>query len=486
MMKKIFTFVVSLLMAAQVCASAQVADVQAQVTRGSLDTDRDKISGTVMDMLQQWDSQTYNTVAALLQQMLKYNTDELGNWGIESLEAMKSSLGGGNFKLLLKASVLTGKFKVVNGRWVKEGDADYLQFSFPAEGENCVAKLTAKGQKGVINLPVDEDDIEDRIEDIQDEDSPLHFLSNSIAKIEDIMNGVALVEVNVPENMSLVFTYAGFEMMNTDITVNQCTSADDEQPGLFFTANVRFNKPDGGSFEMVLNNSGYMPESGVKVDFAAKKDNNALLTLKLDVPGTFTGLDLENLDLGLEKLDVDLDVMGKVQVKGGISDLTAFLQSMNGREQEGFEARTAKANEYLNINLYYDGTNTVRGYLELQAYQNERGRWKSDMVIHFTSDNKTYTFEEYFSKENFPEVAAQVNALKKDFAGLLEAIRNKASGASSGGDVNGDNKVNGTDIQSVINVIVDEDYVEEADVNKDNKVNGTDIQEIINIIVNEE
>ena len=54
------------------------------------------------------------------------------------------------------------------------------------------------------------------------------------------------------------------------------------------------------------------------------------------------------------------------------------------------------------------------------------------------------------------------------------------------GDVNGDEKVNGTDIQAVINVIVDEDYVEEADINNDNKVNGTDIQEIINIIVEEE
>ena len=47
-------------------------------------------------------------------------------------------------------------------------------------------------------------------------------------------------------------------------------------------------------------------------------------------------------------------------------------------------------------------------------------------------------------------------------------------------------EVNGTDIQAVINVIVDEDYVEKADINKDNKVNGTDIQEIINIIVEEE
>ena len=53
------------------------------------------------------------------------------------------------------------------------------------------------------------------------------------------------------------------------------------------------------------------------------------------------------------------------------------------------------------------------------------------------------------------------------------------------GDLNGDGKVNGTDIQAVINVIVDEEYSEKADVNKDNKVNGTDIQEIINIIVNE-
>ena len=53
-------------------------------------------------------------------------------------------------------------------------------------------------------------------------------------------------------------------------------------------------------------------------------------------------------------------------------------------------------------------------------------------------------------------------------------------------DVNKDKKVNGTDIQSVINFIVDEDDADEADVNRDKKVNGTDIQEIINIIVDEE
>ena len=185
-------------------------------------------------------------------------------------------------------------------------------------------------------------------------------------------------------------------------------------------------------------------------------------------------------------LDVDLDVMGKVQVKGGIKDLTAFLQSMSPEDGEDFEASIKKANDYLNINFYYDGTSEVRAYLELLAYQNERGRWRSKLVIHFKSDDQTYTFAEYFTKERFPEVSDRVNELAEEFEELVEAIKNKASGTSLSGDVNGDKKVNGTDIQAVINVIVDEEYTEEADINLDNKVNGTDIQEIINIIVNEE
>ena len=51
------------------------------------------------------------------------------------------------------------------------------------------------------------------------------------------------------------------------------------------------------------------------------------------------------------------------------------------------------------------------------------------------------------------------------------------------GDVNGDDIVNGTDIQAIINAIVEGEYDEKADVNEDGTVNGTDIQKVINIIV---
>jgi hypothetical protein len=54
------------------------------------------------------------------------------------------------------------------------------------------------------------------------------------------------------------------------------------------------------------------------------------------------------------------------------------------------------------------------------------------------------------------------------------------------GDVNSDGIVNGTDIQAIINLIVESQYNEKGDVNEDGVVNGTDIQEVINIIVNAE
>lgn len=54
------------------------------------------------------------------------------------------------------------------------------------------------------------------------------------------------------------------------------------------------------------------------------------------------------------------------------------------------------------------------------------------------------------------------------------------------GDVNGDGKVDGTDIQAVINVIVANVYDAKADINNDGSVNGVDIQEIINIIIGSE
>lgn len=113
--------------------------------------------------------------------------------------------------------------------------------------------------------------------------------------------------------------------------------------------------------------------------------------------------------------------------------------------------------------------------------------------------------EEYRSERTEATIAAFETAISDAEATLtaLPGVYNDISSATSAltaaqekylnpepeymrGDVNGDNLVNGTDIQAVINFIVANEYDEKADVNKDEVVNGTDIQEIINIIVGEE
>ena len=50
------------------------------------------------------------------------------------------------------------------------------------------------------------------------------------------------------------------------------------------------------------------------------------------------------------------------------------------------------------------------------------------------------------------------------------------------GDINGDNKVDVADAQSVLNIIADEDYAQVADVNGDNKVDVADYQSVLNIM----
>ena len=106
------------------------------------------------------------------------------------------------------------------------------------------------------------------------------------------------------------------------------------------------------------------------------------------------------------------------------------------------------------------------------------------------SDEFTYSsMKEDQSAGRYPDGAANVIVMNLPTIAKPNVTSSYAVAISQGksiGDVNNDGKVNGTDIQSVINVITEEEYEEDADVNKDGKVNGTDIQEIINIIVNEE
>ena len=134
-------------------------------------------------------------------------------------------------------------------------------------------------------------------------------------------------------------------------------------------------------------------------------------------------------------------------------------------------------------------------YVSLDVYDatggSRRVTYKSPSLILEPGEEKTvtvyfdrleeganYTITSYYHTTYESSLITQFDSYEFTFV-------KSSGGETAKGDVNDDGKVNGTDIQTVINVITDEDYVEAADINKDGKVNGTDIQEIINIIIEE-
>ena len=101
-----------------------------------------------------------------------------------------------------------------------------------------------------------------------------------------------------------------------------------------------------------------------------------------------------------------------------------------------------------------------------------------------TTDSKAFDYSPISSATlHVPASALETYKTTEPWSGF-GSIVSIGSEPTLRGDVNGDGIVNGTDIQAIINAIVEGEYDEKADVNEDDVVNGTDIQEVINIIVN--
>jgi hypothetical protein len=201
----------------------------------------------------------------------------------------------------------------------------------------------------------------------------------------------------------------------------------------------------------------------------ASADNLTVEKVSISAGGTRQiAIELKNTDKQYEAFQFDLVLPNGITIaKNDKGNLDATLNAER-KEDHSLTVKLQEDNSYRFLSYSMDdkafkGSSGALVYVTLEA---EKGLPLGDMDAAIKSQVLTDITGEVIKWDDVTFQIEVVNFIN--------------------GDVNADNKVNGTDIQAVINVIVDEDYVEEADINKDNKVNGTDIQEIINIIVEEE
>lgn len=152
--------------------------------------------------------------------------------------------------------------------------------------------------------------------------------------------------------------------------------------------------------------------------------------------------------------------------------------------------RIAPESHVTDVKLLTDTTATV----SIEASDELSGPWRYDVYVQYGPDAPWWKMAENVPVDTtatvkiYPGINHGFYVVVTDSAGNVERKEAKREftldrSTTIHGDVNGDGVVNGTDIQVIINLIVDGEYDELADINKDGVINGTDIQEVINIIV---
>jgi len=214
------------------------------------------------------------------------------------------------------------------------------------------------------------------------------------------------------------------------------TSFTTELDGLLISASFSFAKSDGnGFFTLSLNQTGYKPGFGVNVDFTAKVNDLTIASLKLSMPGTFTGINLNTMDFGINTINMEVDVLGKAKAVGHLTDISAFLQALmkaDTSSQEAYQPALDEANKYVDVKLYYDGSDTPAATMVLGSmYNEEEEEWGlMPHIIFYNNNNAEYAFKKFFSKTNFAAANEKVQSVMGDLKTFLTTAQGRVKEVS--------------------------------------------------------
>ena len=374
-----------------------------------------------------------------------YDWDEVGDWGSEIFESLKESLGTTdkeqekdswgeynyiytNYKALVMASNFKGQFKAIGNKW-ELSKADDLQFIFSDQhGKECVLKLVTSGNvKKVFIGNIDE------WVDYNSDYTNDYYISN------DYYDRTQLT-VGVPENIVVTLTQGGSQVVKVtvklnigdlsndkfDLSKNQLTASTLVELNNGYKFNVsqvayKGNNQTSVSFDMSKNG-----ESLASVAFSS--DISGIPSCNIDalVSGNIDEDDFNNSNM--KNVYVKLDIMGKLQIQGTLSDVRKFTDYINEAydnddDEKTFKSYVNQANSLANFNLFYDGKSTKQATVTLEAFEEESWNgikyWYMEPMLNFYDGSSYSTFDAFFNDKDFKSVIDAFEKLADNYASLI-------------------------------------------------------------------
>ena len=374
-----------------------------------------------------------------------YDWDEVGDWGSEIFESLKESLGTTdkeqekdswgeynyiytNYKALVMASNFKGQFKAIGNKW-ELSKADDLQFIFSDQhGKECVLKLVTSGNvKKVFIGNIDE------WVDYNYDYSNDYYISN------DYYDRTQLT-VGVPENIVVTLTQGGSQVVKVtvklnigdlsndkfDLSKNQLTAStlvELNNGYKFNVSQVAYNGNNKTSVSFDMSKNG---ESLASVAFSSDISGIPSCNIDAMVSGNIDEEDFNNSNM--KNVYVKLDIMGKLQIQGTLSDVRKFTDYINEADDNDDDEKTFKsyvnqANSLANFNLFYDGKSTKQATVTLEAFEEESWNgikyWYMEPMLNFYDGSSYSTFDAFFNDKDFKSVIDAFETLADNYASLI-------------------------------------------------------------------
>ena len=402
-------------------------------------TELQRINEINLSMLQEWDSKNFDHVIDLLTLAADYDMTAVGNDVNDVLFGIKEAIAGSpSYALMIRAKDLTGHYKVVGNAWVKEGDADDMRLEFSdRSGAPCVFSMAKGGQMRHAKLPLDGTRTGFG-QLLSDEFVPM--LGEPIQKVMAYLDDVEYINADIPDYIDIAVTQGERTLATVNITHNTTTEGENLK-GLLVSNHAKISRSDGTGYnELILTNSGYQPGAvGVNLDFEVKTPSKTLFSIKFSMPGTINNdlkyistsnlTELTNLDTGFSNIDVDIDVLGQAQIKGGITDVNSLLVNIGTIKRLKTALNIGSVNKLITMRLYFDNSSTVSGVVKMRAVKNTAtNEMDVQPLITFSSDNSTILIEKLFTEENSPEVFEALHVILDRVTDLIDLYDKRLKG----------------------------------------------------------
>ncbi len=336
-----------------------------------------------------------------------------------------------DYKALLQASNFTGHFTAEKGGWVLE-KANDLQFIFTdKKGQKCVLKLETSGSVKKVYLMDD------------DEWMDYDYNSYGYTYTSTTYYDRTQYTIGIPEQVVVTLTQAGKQVAKASVNIDLGGISDER----FDISKSSFNM----SAALELNNGykfnfskfAFSGNKNASLVFTMSKNGSALAAIGLssDVTGlpsvnvdAFASDDFDEDDYDFDSataknLFVKLDILGKVQMQGTLTDVRKYVDYIDDAEdndtnESKYKSYIDQANAIADVNLFYDGNNVKQASVMLEPFVEDtwygRTYWDVEPVICFYDGSSYSTFEAFFNDRDFKQTIDAFKTLANKYAALVD------------------------------------------------------------------